>query len=64
MTTTLLAAALALAAGWCIGHRTVRVIHAPIGGTAAQDDAAFIAEQRTRFEQLVADLDLPTDRRP
>lgn len=55
----ILTAVLALSAGWCIGHRTARIVFIPIGGTSAQDDDAFIAEQRARFNQIVAGLDTP-----
>lgn len=61
---TVLAAVLALSAGWCIGHRTARIVFIPIGGTSAQDDAAFIAEQRAHFDQIVAGLDLPDHNDP
>ena len=63
----ILTALLALAAGWCWGHRTARVIHIPVGATAEQDaaavadaNAAFIAHTRRRFDDMVAGLDLNT----
>ncbi|MFK0124916.1 hypothetical protein ACIQSP_16565 [Streptomyces nigra] len=59
--TYLLTALLALSAGWCWGHATARVRHVPIGATAEEDDEAFIADERARFDQLVAGLDVPDD---
>ncbi|MCD9880006.1 hypothetical protein [Streptomyces guryensis] len=32
--------------------------HATVAGTRAQDEAAFLAAERGRFDELVADLDL------
>ncbi|MGW6747605.1 hypothetical protein [Streptomyces sp. NPDC055006] len=61
---TILVAVLALSVGWCIGHRTARIVFIPIGGTSAQDDAAFIADQRGRFDQIVAGLYLPDRNEP
>ncbi|MFJ2568156.1 hypothetical protein ACIO02_35425 [Streptomyces sp. NPDC087568] len=57
----LLTALLAGAVGWCWGHRTALVRHVPVGATAPADDAAFIAAERARFDELVAGLDLPDD---
>lgn len=34
--------------------------HAAMTGTRAQDEAAFLAVERSRFDELVADLDLRT----
>ncbi|MEW2420472.1 hypothetical protein AB0911_08000 [Streptomyces nigra] len=62
--TYLLTALLALSAGWCWGHATARVRHIPIGATAEEDDAAFIADERDRFDQLVAGIELPDDHDP
>jgi hypothetical protein len=58
--TYLLTALLALAAGWTWGHATARVDHILIGAIRPQD-AAFIAEQRRQFDELIARLDLPDD---
>lgn len=61
----ILTALLALAAGWCAGHRTARVRIVVIGATAEQDaaaveaaHAAFIEHTRRRFDDIVAGLDL------
>jgi hypothetical protein len=59
--TYLLVAALCIAIGWCWGHSTARIRHVPIGATQADDEAAFIEQQRRQFEQRVASLDLPDD---
>lgn len=56
--THLLTALLALATGWCWGHLTARVHLILVAGTPAQDEAAFLADERARFDELVADLDL------
>ncbi|MFE7236116.1 hypothetical protein ACFVAF_36990 [Streptomyces sp. NPDC057596] len=56
--TTVLVAVLAAAAGWCCGHATARIRHVPVGGTADQDQDAFLARERARFDELVAGLDL------
>ncbi|MFF2852629.1 hypothetical protein ACFVT5_41010 [Streptomyces sp. NPDC058001] len=61
--TYLLTALLALACGGIIGHRTARIRHVVIGGTRERDDAAFLADERARFWQLVNGLDLPDDPR-
>lgn len=37
--------------------------HATVTGTRAQDEAAFLAAERGRFDELVADLDLWTPER-
>lgn len=57
----LLGALLLLAAGWVLGHRTARVRVVVVGATAAQDDAALLAHERARWEDLVAQLDVPDD---
>ncbi|MFI1287437.1 hypothetical protein ACH4VM_02815 [Streptomyces sp. NPDC020792] len=44
----ILTALLALAAGWCCGHRTARVRHVPVGATEAQDQAALAAQERAQ----------------
>lgn len=54
---------LALAFGWCWGHATARTVHVPIGGTAEQDDEALLADERRRFDELIATLDTPDDPR-
>lgn len=59
----LLGALLALAVGWVLGHRTARVVHVPIGATQADDDAQLLAHERARFNDLIAQLDLPDDLR-
>lgn len=56
-----LTATLNISIGWCWGHATARIRHIPIGGTAAQDDAAFLAHEQARFNDLVAQLDFPGD---
>lgn len=67
----ILTATLAGSAGWCAGHRTARIRHVPIGTTAEQDaaaieaaQAAFLAHNRRRFEDLVAGIELPDDHDP
>ncbi|MFM9542290.1 hypothetical protein [Streptomyces turgidiscabies] len=57
----ILAVTLSGSIGWCWGHATARVRHVPIGGTAEQDDAAFLAHEEARFNDLIAQLDLPND---
>ncbi|MFJ8345078.1 hypothetical protein ACIQ9J_01620 [Streptomyces sp. NPDC094153] len=47
MTTHLLTAILAAAAGWCYGHSTARVRHVPIGGTKTQDQTAATQKPRS-----------------
>lgn len=66
----LLGALLFLAAGWVLGHSTARVRITVVGATAAQDetalsaaDAALLAHERARFDDLMAQLDLPDDLR-
>ena len=63
----ILVAVLVFAAGWTIGHRTARIRHIPIGALPAQDqaalDEAWIADERARFDALVAGIDLPDDPR-
>ncbi|MFF7142294.1 hypothetical protein ACFZB5_13730 [Streptomyces nodosus] len=60
--TYLLTVVLAAAIGWCCGHRTARVRHVPIGA-AVDDEAALLARERARFDELVASLDIPDDPR-
>lgn len=57
----LLAVLLALAVGWVAGHRTARVRVVVVGATAVQDDAVLLAHERARWEDLVAQLDVPDD---
>ncbi|MFJ6566252.1 hypothetical protein ACIQNU_02440 [Streptomyces sp. NPDC091292] len=57
--TYLLTALLALALGWCWGHRTARIQIIHIGSSPAQDNAAFLAYERARFDEIVNGLDLP-----
>ncbi|MFJ6566579.1 hypothetical protein ACIQNU_04115 [Streptomyces sp. NPDC091292] len=57
--TYFLTALLALAVGWSLGHRTARIQIIHIGGSAEQDNAAFLADERRRFDQITADLDIP-----
>lgn len=59
----LLAVALALPAGWIWGHRTARIRHVPIGALPEDDEAAFLDDERHRFDQLVAGIDLDPDDR-
>lgn len=46
----------ALAAGWLWGHHTARIRYVLVGGTDL-DEAAFLADERARFDQLIADFD-------
>ncbi|KFG08123.1 hypothetical protein [Streptomyces scabiei] len=57
----LLGALLLLAVGWCWGHLSARVRVVVVGATATQDDAALLAHERARFDDLVAQLDVPDD---
>jgi hypothetical protein len=57
----LLAVLLALAVGWVAGHRTARVRVVVVGATQADDDAALLAHERARWEDLLAQLDVPDD---
>ena len=59
----LLGAVLLLAVGWVLGHRTARVEVRVIGATQADDDAQLLAHERARFDDLMAQLDLPEDLR-
>jgi hypothetical protein len=52
----LLAVLLAAALGWVFGHRTARTVHIPVGANQADDDAALLAHERARFDDLVAQL--------
>lgn len=52
---------------WCAGHRTARIRIIVIGATPQQDaaaidaaHAAYIAQVRRRFDDMVAGLDLNT----
>jgi hypothetical protein len=53
----ILTATLAGSTGWCLGHRTARIRHIPIGALPSEDDAAFTADEHTRFNQLITSLD-------
>lgn len=62
-----LAVVVALAVGWVLGHRTARVVHVPVGATAAQDETALsaddeqlIGEWSARLDQLTAPFDPDT----
>ena len=64
---TILAVLIALAAGWCCGHRTARIRIVVIGATPAQDQAALdeqiLTEWRTQLEQHLDHFDIPDDPR-
>jgi hypothetical protein len=60
----ILTAILSGSTGWCWGHATARVRHIPVGATVGEDDAAFIADERARFDQLVGGIELPDDHDP
>ncbi|WP_193241508.1 hypothetical protein [Streptomyces phaeolivaceus] len=55
--TYLLTALLALAVGWCWGHLTARVVHVPVGATAAQDETALCAADEQLLGEWSAHLD-------
>ena len=57
----LLAVLLALAAGWVIGHSTARIRIIPVGAVLADDETALLAHERARFDDLIAQLDVPDD---
>ncbi|MFH9977919.1 hypothetical protein ACH4ND_01400 [Streptomyces sp. NPDC017179] len=54
MTSLLLVAVLAAAAGWCCGHRTARIRHVPVGATEAQDRATLTGQAADEDEQRTA----------
>lgn len=56
MTVLILVVVLAFAAGWTVGHRTARIRIIPVGALAAEDEAALLAADRARFEQLAEHL--------
>ncbi|MGW0821800.1 hypothetical protein [Streptomyces sp. NPDC002845] len=58
------AAALCVALGWYLGRSTAHVRPVVVGATREQDDAAFLADERARFDALIADLDIPDDHNP
>ncbi|GHI91301.1 hypothetical protein [Streptomyces olivaceus] len=62
--TLALAVLLALAVGWCWGHRTARVRIIPVGALATEDEAALLAADRARFEEIAAQLRTDTQRDP
>lgn len=63
--TYLLTALLALAAGWIWGHATARIRIVPLCTSCEADEAAVLADERARFDQLVTGLtlDQPDDPR-
>lgn len=56
--TYVLACMIALAAGWTWGHRTARVHIVPLCTSCEADEVAILADDRARFEELVAGLDV------
>lgn len=63
----LLALVLGASAGFLLGHRTARVVHVPIGATAAEDEAALsahdeqlVGEWRAHLDQLLDTYDPDT----
>lgn len=62
MTALILAVVLAFAAGWTVGHRTARIRIIPVGALASEDEAALLAADRARFEEIAAQL--RTDKGP
>lgn len=56
----LLGALLAAAVGWVLGHRTARVVHIPVGATAAEDETALTAADEQLLDQLTAPFDPDT----
>ncbi|MEV0691804.1 hypothetical protein [Streptomyces sp. NPDC050388] len=66
MTTALyviLTAVLVGPACWRWGHSTARVRIVHVGAIRAQGDEQLLAQERAHFDQLVAGLDLPDDRK-
>jgi hypothetical protein len=66
-----LAAVLAFAVGWVVGHRTARVQIIPIGATIADDETALcaadeqlIGEWPAHLDQLTAPFDPDTTKEP
>lgn len=57
--TCLLVATLAVVVGWFGGHRTARVHIVPLCTSCEAAEAALLADERQRFDQLVTDLDQP-----
>lgn len=60
----LLTALLALSTGWIWGHTTARVVHIPIGGRRAEDEAALTDDEQLRFRAITRyfdDTDIPDD---
>ncbi|MFF4504225.1 hypothetical protein [Streptomyces sp. NPDC001401] len=58
----LIVSLLCLSTGYTIVYRMSPRDRATVSGTPAQDEAAFLAAERDRFDELVADLDLQTPR--
>lgn len=56
--TYVLACLIALVVGWVWGHRTARVHIVPLCTSCEADEAAILAHDRARFEELVAGLDV------
>ncbi|NUU25243.1 MAG: hypothetical protein HOV68_27630 [Streptomycetaceae bacterium] len=68
---TIAALPLLTAAAWLLGHRTARIVHVPIGATAAQDETALTAadeqlvgEWSAHLDQLTAPFDPDTTKEP
>lgn len=61
--TYLLIAILIGPACWTLGHRTARVHIVPLCTSCQADKAALLADERARFDELVASLELPDDPR-
>ncbi|GAA3828210.1 hypothetical protein GCM10022403_071860 [Streptomyces coacervatus] len=59
----LIVSLLCLSTGYSIVYRMSPRDHATVTGTPAQDEAAMLAAERDRFDELVADLDFQTSRR-
>lgn len=56
MSLLILSFVLTFAAGWTVGHRTARIRIIPVGALATEDEAALLAADRARFEQLAEHL--------
>lgn len=61
--TYLLIAALVGPVCWVLGHRTARVHIVPLCTSCEAAEAALLADERARFDELVASLELPDDPR-
>lgn len=62
--TYLLVFLLALVAGWVWGHRTARVHIVPLCTSCEADEAAILAHDRARFDEVVAGVDVPSPDEP